>query len=667
IMYLAFIWAEKRNKPGAGRYLLFITYLAFIGVGIHMTIFLVMPIVFLLILLVDWEKLVDWRFWMAGGAMFLVTFALEPFLIAIAGVLVFSIIMISTAKKVDKTWRLILAMMIAVIVGYSVQGFIPVRSAQRPMINENSPDNWKAFKFFLERKQYGQESMITRMFNRRGAWESQFGAHKNMGFWGFFREQYSSDKLRFIPFVLGVLGIWEAVRRRWKMGSFLLLMFLACSVGLVLYMNFSDGTLGERLEVRERDYFFTPGFMFFAILMGIGVSGFIHWVLDIFGNKINERIRLAIAVVLGVLSIAFPLTDTRSFHLETHDRTNNYIPWDYAYNILQTCDQDGMIFTNGDNDTFPLWFLQEVAKVRNDVRVVNLSLLNTPWYIHQIKDQMDVPMRLTDSQIDKLTPVMTPDRKIIRVQDVMIQEIITANNWKVPVYFAVTVSQDNRMNLEENLRMEGMAYRIVPEKGKDLVDSEALENNLFNVYKFRGIADPEVYKNENAGRLIANYVSAFLQLSEYYKVQGNYEKAIEIAESALGIYSDGWRPYAFLVQIYSDLDDFEGVRKIVERAPEGEYERLYLNSGYAFTQAGKTEKAIKIYKDILEKFPESEPAFQLLLKLYYEQKNYQDIVDLIDIRLEQEILTPQIRFELQQLKTEIARLIKGNTTEVDTG
>ena len=139
---------------------------------------------------------------------------------------------------------------------------------------------------------------------------------------------------------------------------------------------------------------------------------------------------------------------------------HNYLKLILCYNMLNSCEPDGIIFTNGDNDTFPLWYLQEVKGIRKDIRVVNLSLLNTPWYVRQLRDDPpSIPIEMSDRDIDNITPIgwnsktvelsgpngaadaiswelnPTYGGRYLRVQDLMIYRILADINWKRPVYF----------------------------------------------------------------------------------------------------------------------------------------------------------------------------------------------------------------------------------------
>jgi tetratricopeptide (TPR) repeat protein len=672
ILYLGLMWMDSRKTPKGTKLLILISYLGFLGLGIHMTIFIIMPAVFLLVILVDRERLTDWRFWITGLVLMLVMHSVIPFLVAMGTWFVFSLLLTGISSQ-RKAAALALSIILMATVAYSVQLFIPIRSQLDPAIDENDPDDWPAFKGFLERKQYGQESMIGRMFYRRGTWANQFGPKERMGFWGFFREQYADKSLWFIPIFLGLFGIWEQIRRRKNEGVVLLFLLLACTVGLVLYMNFADGTKPDKLtgeiihiEVRDRDYFFLPGFMFFALTMGLGVAA----LLESLGSWL-EKAQLALArpVVggLSVLILLLPVTAAHRGFNSHNNRSNNYLPYDYAYNLLNSCDQDAIIFTNGDNDTFPLWFLQNVEKIRQDVRVVNLSLINTKWYIKQMKHQWGVPISLTDREIDRIGYLRTEDGKVLRPQDQMIDNIMEANRWKYPIYFAVTVASENRIYrgepVDDHLRMEGMAYRVVKEEGKLMVEPDIMRDKLFNVFRFRGVGDPSVIKDENDYRLLANYTSCFLGLADTLRRAKDYDQAIEVANRVSDLLPYDWRPYAYLLQLFAESSQpDDSVQRVIQRAEEvvkesealaqEEFiERLYFNLGYTYKKYGENRKAIDSMNKILAINKTFRPALEALVSIYYAEKNKEDLTRLLERWVESNPDDAQSMGMLNQLKS----------------
>jgi tetratricopeptide (TPR) repeat protein len=655
ILYLGLVWMDQRKTPRGTKLLILIAYLGFLSLGIHMTTFIVMPAVFLLVILVDRERLLDWRFWITGLVLMLVMHSVEPFLLAMGTWFVISLLLMSVAAN-KKAWGLAFSIIAVSALAYSVQLFIPIRSALEPAIDENNPSDWETFKGFLERKQYGQESMITRMFYRRGTWADQFGAKERMGFWGFFREQYMNKALWFIPIFFGFFGIWEQIRRRKREGVVLLFLLLACTVGLVLYMNFADGTKPDKLtgeiiniEVRDRDYFFTPGFMFFALIMGLGIAAFLESV-GAWLEKVRKSLARPVVGVLSFLILLMPIMPAYRGFNSHNNRSNNYLPYDYAYNLLNSCDQDAVIFTNGDNDTFPLWFLQNVEKIRQDVRVVNLSLINTKWYIKQMKNQWGVPISLTDREIDRLGYTRTADGKVLRIQDQIIDNVMESNKWKLPIYFAVTVAGENRVyrgeSLDDHLRMEGMAYRVVKEEGKLMVEPDIMRDKLFNVFRFRGVGDPSVHKDENDFRLLANYTSCFLGLADTLRRAGEYPQAIEVANRACSMLPYDWRPYAYLLQLFAESNQPEdSVQRVVTQAEEVAktskelveddfIERLYFNLGYTYKRYGENQKAIDSMNKILDMNHTFRPALEALVSIYYAEKNKEDLTRLLETWVE---------------------------------
>ena len=186
------------------------------------------------------------------------------------------------------------------------------------------------------------------------------------------------NKYYMLPLLLGILGIlFQAYSGKRGIEGFwvVFLLFFMTGLAIVLYLN------QPPLQPRERDYAYAGSFYAFAIWIGIGVAGVVKGL-----NRYCKLPLLPAALVATILCLIVP-TIMASENWDDHDRSNRYASRDFGYNYLSTCEPNAIIFTNGDNDTFPLWYAQEVEGYRTDVRVCNLSYLQTDWYIDQMKRQ----------------------------------------------------------------------------------------------------------------------------------------------------------------------------------------------------------------------------------------------------------------------------------------
>lgn len=207
----------------------------------------------------------------------------------------------------------------------------------------------------------------------------------------------------------------------------------------------------------------------------------------------------AVLVILAVLPAIGAFDPGAHRKWFTHDRSCNYIAHEYAYNILAGLDRDAILFTNGDNDTFPVWYLQEVEHFRRDVTVVNLSLINLSWYIKQLTRMLQpIALSYSHDEIDQLQPRVFRDRDtgelvVIYVRDYVVQDIIVTNRASArprPVFFAVTIPRENMDRYYSMLQMEGLAYRLIDKQSADGMphtDSERLLANVFSTYRFDSI------------------------------------------------------------------------------------------------------------------------------------------------------------------------------------
>ena len=179
------------------------------------------------------------------------------------------------------------------------------------------------------------------------------------------------NKMYMLPFLLGIIGLIYHYSRNKHDSWFVILLFFFTGIAIVIYLN------GSPQQPRERDYAYAGSFYAFAMWIGIGVLS----LYDLLRKKISGTGAATLATLVCLL---VPVVMAKA-GWNDHNRSHRYTSRDFATDYLNSCEKNAIIFTNGDNDTFPLWYAQEVENVRTDVRVVNLSLLNTDWYIDQLK------------------------------------------------------------------------------------------------------------------------------------------------------------------------------------------------------------------------------------------------------------------------------------------
>ena len=494
--------------------------------------------------------------------------------------------------------RVLLLSLFLMVVGYSTHLYLPIRAAQHPAVNEGAPATWDKMRDLLERKQYGEMHLLPR---RGKVIETQLDKE----FWRYLKRQwplFPSDRLwaALLPLALGLVGGWWQYRREKK--SFLLTFtFLGLStVGMIVFLNFTDH------EVRDRDYFFQSGFHAYAMWIGLGVAWLVEWVRESF--EADGSRRLATIAATGLLATQPFLLMANLWH--THDRSKNFIARDYAYNMLAALKPNSFMFTNGDNDTFPLWYIQQVENFRKDVRIVNLSLLNTDWYIRQLRDEEPkVPIKLDDRTIDMLGAGAFQDEKgnIIYTNEFMVHHMLEQakkdSGWVKQPYFAVTVP--NTYGYEPYLRQEGIVQEVMRDSLHAGFDEPATRKALYETYKYRGLLNPadgswdkKVYKDDNAQNLSRNYAFAHMEMAMYYRRMRDFPRAISEMEYVERMFPD-WVEIQFpLGGIYMAAGDtekaWEFYDRLAQRAPRSAQAHYY--RGAALGYRGRHEEAITEFR-----------------------------------------------------------------------
>jgi hypothetical protein len=215
-----------------------------------------------------------------------------------------------------------------------------------------------------------------------GSWLSGFNFGKELP--STVTQSKAYNRLYFLPLIIGLLGMVYHFRRNQRDAGVVTVLFFFTGLAIVLYLN------QDPLQPRERDYAYAGSFYAFAIWIGLGVL----MIAELLSKKINAKTSAIIASVVCLFAAPVLMANQE---WDDHDRSTKLTPHDIAYDYLNSCAPNAILFTYADNDTYPLWYIQEVEGVRPDVRIVNLSLLGTDWYIRQMKQKMNesAPLPIT--------------------------------------------------------------------------------------------------------------------------------------------------------------------------------------------------------------------------------------------------------------------------------
>lgn len=627
ILWLALRWYERADWERSDVYLILIAYLIGLSVGVHLLALLALFSVMLLFYFRHYEFTVESfiKFGVVAVVVFGVIYpgVVKWFPSLLDGEMggtrseIFTVIPLAviggalygiywSAKTHHRVVNVALISFVLIVLGYSTYTVVYIRANAKPPMNENDPSNLARLVSYLNREQYGTAPLLQRRWSTEPEHQANHQKYTSdldflwryqmnhmylrylgwnyIGAEGDWKEAGVSLKGLFaIPFFLGLLGAVHHWRKDKKMAFVATTFFLLMGVVLVLYFNMQEP------QPRERDYFYVGSFFIFSLWVGMGVLA----LLDLVKEKLGEGSATQKASY-AVLALAFVFVPANMLRTNFHeaDRTGNFIAFDYSYNTLQSCEPDAILFTNGDNDTFPLWYLQDVEGIRRDIRIVNLSLLNTNWYINQLKNEephgaKKVPISLPDAVIETIQPLIPfeprqyqipvpkevlerygvtdtsitnrgaisfffnatlqyGEYKGIRVQDILVYDIIRTNGWKRPIYFAMTVSDDGKIGLEDYFQWEGLAFRLVPQRvgsrSWSSLNAERMEQMLLSKrdvpvttpepgFLWRNLTDSTVYFDEDSRRMMVNYRQTFLSLCGYYlNVANQPQKVVSVLD-----------------------------------------------------------------------------------------------------------------------------------------
>ncbi len=534
---------------------------------------------------------------------------------------------------------------------------------------------------------------------------------------GAYENNKGTNKYFMLPFILGLIGLYYHYKKNRRDAFVVGLLFFMTGLAILLYLNQTP------LQPRERDYSYAGSFYAFAIWIGLAVLALADW--------IGKRMKASVAapVIALVLCFAGAPYIMGQQNWDDHDRSTRYTAHDFARNYLESCAPNAILFTQGDNDTYPLWYAQEAEGIRKDIRIINLSLLGVDWYVDQLahknndadpvpiiaspetyrgqnrdylrfydakkfnqnafynladvlkfvysNDQNEAQLQMSNGEFMNYMPVKNIqipvskenclaqgitnpfdttafpsvlqwklNKNTFLKNDLITLDIIAANMWKRPIYFAVSVSPDALLGLDDYMQLEGLTNRLTPFKNNQQtmypitgrVNTDLMYNNIMNKYTFGGIQNNNVYLDENIMRMAVNLQSNMGRLAEQLIAEGKKDKAVEVLDKCLKNMPKTELPYSVymipFVESYYRAGKVEKAHEIANELRKGADKEL------AYYYSLPNELARQYDRDMQENLY----LYQMLQKFSAES---QDTTYLKDVSKKFEILQKSYSLKVQ--------------------
>jgi hypothetical protein len=593
ICWLCLRWRDMRGTPRAPHILLLIVYVAALSIGNHLLALLVGPAVSVFMVhtlraqpAADPDaRSMEWAEWAALTTLWIVLIAvgLGSTVLLVAGGVLLLAAAVACVMAGSRAFPVI-AIVIAAV-GISTYAYLYIRSGQQPLLDEADPETWQHLLRVIRREQFGSRGLLDNPMQPGAGFRTPLILGQQ--FLNYF--QYCSWQWgRSLPLpamvvvtlvfvVLGVFGFEFARCRDVGFAYLLGTLWLITGAGLVIYMNFKAGfsafwnqyTTMAQHEVRERDYFFVVSFQVWGMFAGLCLVRFLSWL-----SRAAPPGRVRAGIAGAVLITVFPFAANFKAASRRHG-PDVTVARDVAYNLLQSVEPYGVLFGFGDNDTFPVWYLQEVEGVRQDVTQINLSLANLDWYLRQLASRPIRPfdparapalyrhlappqppsgptLQLTPQQIDGMEPIRFDEDRVVRTgglalplrkgallrtADQVILVAIETYLPRRPVTFGVLSGRGSWLGLDPHLMFEGLVFRVEPSAERlrqgipgiqgTMVDTVRTRLLVDSVFQYGKLFAADSLALEPAAQQVATSFSIpFLELANAAAQRGDQREAL---------------------------------------------------------------------------------------------------------------------------------------------